>query len=361
MSLVSLCNAIPVPHRMNMNGVGVDLSEVSLRFVEIAPKQKGFELVSFGEYPIPEGVISLGQIKKPELLRDVLIRLKREHNINFVHSSIPESLAYIAEMDIPLVKKSELHESLELQIEEYIPIALSDVAFDYHLMEATRNKQGVENVIISATQKSIVQSYREAFDSIGITLVSLETDSTALARAVIPEGSVETTMILDLGRIKTGVYIISNGFVSFVSDIDIGGKDISAALVKEMNMTPEEARDEYKKLERNEKPEKMTYEIIFSVFSNLKEEISKHFIFWHTHKDKDGQKKEKIEKILLCGSGATLYGLQDFLSAELQTRIDVANVWENIFSFEENIPKISFHESLLYSTAIGLAIYTKNE
>jgi len=352
---------IPVPHRMDMDGVGVDLSEVSLRFVKIAPKKsKGYDIVDFGEYSIPEGAIALGRIEKPDVLREILYRLKKEHNIKFVRSSLPESLSYLADIDISTVKNSDLYESIELQIEEHIPISLVDAAFDYQIVDADKNKPGMTTVIVSAVPKNVVQSYRDVFDSAGISLLSLETDSTALARSVIPEGSTETTMILDLGRIKTGVYIVSRGFVSFVSDIDIGGKDISNALSKGLNISSEEAKELYKKLEQNEKPEKEAHEIIASVFSELEEEVNKHFIFWHTHKDKDGQKKEKVGRVVLGGSGATLFGLQDYLSATLHIPVDVANVWGNLFSFDENIPKITFHESLLYSTAIGLAMYTKN-
>jgi type IV pilus assembly protein PilM len=346
---------------MNMGGVGVDLSEVSLRFVKISPKDKGFEVKSFGEYPIPEGTIVLGRIEKPELLRKVLFTLKKEHNVKFVRSSLPESLSYLVEVDIPTVKNNELYEGVELQIEEHVPLSIADVAFDYHYIGLNKNKPGMTTVIVSAAPKSIVQSYQEVFDSVGITLLSLETDSTALARAVIPDGSIETTMILDLGRIKTGVYIISRGSVSFVSDIDIGGKDILGAITKKMNITVDEAKELYKNLEQNVKPEEEIQKIVFSIFEGLNEEINKHFIFWHTHKDKIGQKNEKIGKIILAGSGATLFGLQDYLSAKFHMPIDMANVWGNLFSFEENIPKISFHESLLFSTAIGLAIYAKGK
>ena len=64
MSRFSLTKSFFVPERMNMEGVGVDLSEVSLRFVKITGNgKKGFDVLNFGEYKIPDGVISLGQIE----------------------------------------------------------------------------------------------------------------------------------------------------------------------------------------------------------------------------------------------------------------------------------------------------------
>lgn len=343
-----------------MEGVGVDLSEVSLRFVKITGNgKKGFDVLNFGEYKIPDGVISLGQIEKPEVLRDILIRFKNEHDIQFVHASLPESIAYLSEMEIPRTKDGDLYESIELQLEEHVPINLDDAAFDYEIIDTGNKRSDVIKMMVSATQKKNVQAYQDIFSSAGITLLSLETDATALLRVVIPKGSQETTLILDMGRTKTGVYIVSKGIVSFVSDIEIGGKDIIAAIMKDSVLTIEEVKEMYKKLEQNEKPEdKRNYEIVLRVFSDIKEEVNKHFIFWNTYKDKNGQKKDKIEKIILCGSGATIFGLQEYLSSELKIPVEIANVWGNLFSFDDTIPEISFHDSLLYSTAIGLSLYT---
>jgi type IV pilus assembly protein PilM len=344
---------------MNVDGVGVDLSEVSLRFIKLAPKKEGFELRDFGEYPIPEGTISLGQIKKPDVLKDILSRFKKEHGIRFVHASLPESLSYLAEMEIPTVKNSELYESIELQLEEYVPLSVADAAFDYNVIGNNKSKQGTITVVVSVVPKDIVTSYADAFSSAGITLLSMETDSSALARAVIPDGSTETSMILDLGRVKTGVYVVSHGVVFFVSDIDIGEKDIAAALAKELNIAPAEAKEMMVRLHANEEPSEEAYNAVSSIFGDLKEEVNKHFIYWHSYRDKNGVKREPIGRIILCGSGSSLFGLEEYLMAELRTPIDVANVWRNVFSFEKDIPKIPFQDSLLYSTAIGLSLYSK--
>jgi type IV pilus assembly protein PilM len=359
MSPETLFRSFPVPRRMNMEGAGADLSEVSLRFVKLVPKKDGFELDDFGEYPIPEGTISLGQIQKPDVLREVLFRLKKEHGIKFVHSSLPESLAYLADMEIPSVKKSELYESMELQLEEYVPVSVADAVFDYRIAGTGKNKSGTMTVVASVAPKSVVTSYLEAFASAGITLLSLETDSIALARAVIPEGSPETSMLLDLGRIKTGVYIVSHGIVLFVSDIDIGEKDIVAALTKELSLTTADAKEMLGKFRSGMEPSEEAYSAISSVFDDLKEEVNKHFIYWHSYRDKNGAKREPVGRIILCGSGSSIYGLQEFLLAELRTPVDIANVWQNVFSFEKEIPRIPFQDSLLYGTAIGLSLYAK--
>ncbi len=358
MPLQMLFKSFPIPRCLNIEGVGVDLSEVSLRFVRLAPQDGGFKLLDFGEYPLPEGTISLGKIKNPEALKEVLSRFKKEHHIEFVHVSLPESLAYIAEMEILAVKNSEMHESIELQLEEHIPIKVSDAVFDYSVVKE-KNKQGDISLVVFAALKDTVASYANVFSEAGIGVLSLETDSNALARAVIPSGSMETSMILDLGRTKTGVYVASHGTVSFASDIDIGEKDILSALKKELNVAQDEANEMLRMLHSGEEPSEKVFKIFSAVVSDLKEEVNKHFIYWQTHRDKSGTKKEPISRIILCGSGSSLFGLAERFSEALKTPADIANVWGNVFSFEKEIPQISFQDSLLYSTAIGLSLYSK--
>ena len=65
---------------------------------------------------------------------------------------------------------------------------------------------------------------------------------------------------------------------------------------------------------------------------------------------------EKIDKIILCGGGANLAGLPEYLSFGVKIPAELANVWGNTISFEKTIPEIPFRKSLSYATAVGLAM-----
>lgn len=344
---------------MNIDdGVGVDLSEASLRFVRLVSQNGSFELRDFGEYFLPEGTLSLGQIKKPDVLKEMLMRFKKEHDIGFAHASVPESLAYLAEMELPSVKNSELHESIELQLEEHIPLKASDAVFDYRIVENEKNKQGSVSVLVSALSKDTASSYADVFAEAGIPLLSLEPDSHALVRSVIPKGSSETSMILDLGRVKTGMYIVSRGAVFFASDADVGEKNILNALISDLNISADGAKEAIRQLRSGASVSAGTNKIISSVFEEIKEEADKHLSYWHSFRDKNGIKRERIDRIILCGSGASFSGLREHLSTGLRLPVEEANVWANVLSFNKSIPKIPFRDSFLYAGAIGLALYS---
>lgn len=345
---------------MEMHAVGLDLSEVSLRFAELVPRGRELDLGDYGEYPVPADAISLGRIRNADSLRELLRKVKKEHQLKFVRISLPESYAYHVEMEIAKVKKKELRESIELQLEEYVPLKISEVFFDYDLVGGVKQKPGVLVAAVSVIPKDIVLSYVEIFASVGLTLLSVEVEANVLSRAVIPEGDPGTFMIIDMGRVKTGVYVVSRGLVRFASDIEIGGRSIVAAIEKNLSISQEDAEALKEKCYGERPPEEPIPEgvqrSLVAVFSDLVEEINKHFIYWHTHKDKNGSPREKVEKIILAGTESLLFGFQDSLSGGLHAPVDMANIWTNVFSFDDHIPKIDYRDSLRFGTAIGLAL-----
>jgi len=139
--------------------------------------------------------------------------------------------------------------------------------------------------------------------------------------------------------------------------VDIGGRALTKAIEKILNIKTEEAESIKKEkgiIAREENEE--LFLTMMSIIGVLKDEINKHSIYWHTHKDQYGRKRPKIEKVILCGGDANLTGLPEYLSTGLKTPVERANVMVNVNSFDKYIPEINFNESLHYATVIGLAL-----
>ena len=314
-----------------MSGMGVDITETAVRFVKLRTSDGEYQLDEHGEYPLFPGVFLAGKIADPDAVSAVLSRLKTDHHASFVYASLPEPQAYLVEMEIASVRKSQLRESIELQIEEYIPLSATEAVFDYNIIEDNKGSKEKTKVLVSVAPKELVSSYSETFAKAGLQLISFETDAQALARAVVPLGDEDTFMIVHFGPMKTGIYITKSGLVQFSSDIDIGSKDIAGSL---------HGGDQ-------------------NICTKLKDEIDKHFAYWNMHKSKTEEAHDGINKILLCGENSAEEGLPAFLSKGLRAEVEVANVWTNVLSFDRNIPQLNFQESLKYATAIGLAINAK--
>jgi Tfp pilus assembly PilM family ATPase len=112
-------------------------------------------------------------------------------------------------------------------------------------------------------------------------------------------------------------------------------------------------------LAREAEENRKVFEAAKPILMNLAEEIKKHFRYYQTHADYVGQlpKDKEIEKIILCGRGANLKGITDFLSLELKITVELGNPWINILPKPlKEVPGIPYEESFGYTTALGLAL-----
>lgn len=337
-----------------MPAVGLDVSDQSIRFVELLPHKGRYMLGRYGEKKIPLGIMESGKIKDIGGLKKILMSLHDEYKLGLVNVSIPEEQAYLVRMTLPRVEKSELRGSIELQLEEYIPLKPEEAVFDYEIISDNNREYDIE---VSALPRAVAESYFGLFENTGLTPLVFEIEAQAIARAVLPRGDTATHMIIDFGETRTGLAVVSDGVVMFASTLDIGGHILNTAIEKAFHVSGEEA--ELMKREYGLVKNYADKEFFFTIaqpISILKDEINKHFIYWHTHPDPGEKERKKINDIILCGGDSNLLGLSDYLSANLKVPVEIANVWVNVNSTNSYIPEITLKDSLRYATAIGLTL-----
>lgn len=345
----------PPPEFLKMPASGVDISDESIHFTSIKDGKNGFIIKNFGERKIPNGVITSGYVKEPQEFARILDSLKKDLPSSFISVSLPEQHAYLLKLKLPKMKASEIRSSIELQLEDNIPISVAEAVFDYEVVENS-NESDME-VELSAFPRAIVENYLSMFKEVGLYPTAFEIEAQAIARSVIEYGDSGTFMIIDFGKIRTGISIVSGGLVRFASTVDIGGNTITKAVENLLKVSREEAeRLKKEKGVVGKKDNEELFLTMMSVVAVLKEEVRKHYLYWHTHKDPYGKKRPKVEKIILCGGDANLKGLPEYLSTDLNIEVGLANVIVNINSLSEYIPEMNFEDSLHYATAIGLAL-----
>lgn len=348
----------PVPKMLSASSFGLDISDESLKFLELIMTKNGFQVGRYGERPIPPGVIESGKIKNPGKMEEILTSLRKEEGVNSVRVSLPEEQVYLFQLRLERAGLRNVKEGIELALEEHIPIQAEDAIFDYDLVK--EDAQSLE-VQVAAIPKNIIENYLLIFERAQISAQSFELEAQAISRAVIKDGDMETYMIVDFGKKRTGIFIVSNGIVMFTSTLDVGGEILNNVIQKSFNVSLEEAekmKREYG-LERNAK-NKEIFAVLLNSVSVLRDEISKHFIYWQTHRDEEGKSNPLIKKIILCGGDSNLIGLSDYISISMKTPVEMANVWINITNTENSIPGMVFKQALSFSTALGLALVDYN-
>lgn len=350
----SLAQTLPVPRALTFPSVGLDITDRRVRVLELSGEKDALRVKRHGEMTIPPGVIVSGHIKRPLEFSAIMQGVKRTYHCTYAHVSLPEERAYIVHMDIPRVEENEIRESITFQIEEYVPLKPENVIFDYTVLDDLSSESTIR-VLVAAMPREDVEGYATVLEEVGIVPLSFEIESQAIARAIIPEEKRSAAvMIVDIGRLRTGVSIIHNNLVRFTSTIDMGSETFTRALKAALSVSSEEVLEMKNALPLHP-AQKDFYEALLPSLEHLEDELHKLYIYWHTYhaKHKDEQ---RISDILLSGGGANMNGLAPFLSHRLKVPISVGNPWTNCCSLDMYIPPIPHNKSLGYATVIGLAL-----
>jgi type IV pilus assembly protein PilM len=350
----------PPPTYLTMPAVGIDISDRTMKFVELSRTSDGLVPTRFGDRPLEEGIIADGKILDGKRLEAALTALRREFKFAFVRASLPEQQAYVFQIEAPLVKDEEqLIQTIEFKLEENIPLSPGEVILGYDVLGVKKSADNLD-VTVTAYPRENAQRYIEALEGAGLMPLSLEIESQAIARSVISEGDTDTYLIVDFGETRTGIAIVSRGLLAFTSTVDVRGRDLTEAIMKGCDAEGSEVariKNEVG-IRRSSGEHQELSESLSRVVSSLTDELERHHTYWNTNAQKEVH--DRIKKVLLCGGNANLAGLSEYVASRLRVPTERANVWVNAFSFDRKVPSIPLEASLSYATAIGLALH-RNE
>ena len=299
---------------------------------------------------IPEGCLLGGRITDEEQFVSFLKKVKKAHALTNVRVAIPESQVYSVTLPIDTAVVDNIRASIELLLEDNIPLNVSEAIFDYQVLTKTDT---VIVVHVVAIARVVAEAYLRVFTEAGLTAISFEVDSQAIARALLAPHDNRSALIVDIGAERTGITIATVNTAVYTTTLEFGGTTLINALMREQNIDVAAAHHE---LHQGISPlRKEVFPVLASALSVLRDEINRRYIYWHEHKDELAP-LPAIDTVYLCGGYSTIEGLADYLSASLKLRIVPSNPWVNCVSFDHVIPTLSHDEAQSYVTTIGLAL-----
>jgi type IV pilus assembly protein PilM len=342
---------------------GIDISDFSLKIAYLKKKKDDLKLISFGEQKIPSGIIQKGEVKNEnrlaEVIKSALSRVKgKKIRTKYVISSLPEEKSFIDVIQIPLLEEEEIKNMISFEIENHIPFQLDEVYFDFEVVRPSSNKQKYREVLIAAIPKEIVDSYNNAFHKAKLQPLAFEIESFAIVRALIRRGEIKKPLlIIDFGRTRTTFMIYSGTSLRFTSTVPFSSQMLTEILAKQLKISSQEA--ERVKLKEGLEGDKKVAKILTAHLKKLINEINSHLDYYKSHEVKEQilRNGKRAEKVLLCGGGANLKGLPEFISSFLKTDVELGNPWVNILKSPlKEVPGLPYRKSLSYTTALGLAL-----
>lgn len=347
-------SAFAPPRYLALPLSGIDISTSGVKAVRLSEGAHGITLAGYSDVRLPSGAFADGEIVDRIAVAKALSESAESAGISAANVALPESKSYLFETLVAGEKKDDWSIVVEQRLDELIPLPPPETMFDF--VKVGQDVNGSTSVAGVGFARRIVDNMLSAFDEAGIRVQSLESETFASSRALLPHGDESTALIIDVGRATTKISIISRRIPRFATTLGFGGHSLTLAVQKHFGVTEAEARKI--KAERGIVPAPGNEDYLaamLSTVSAIRDEIRVRLEYWQD-KASDSGAHTPVTHAILVGGNASVRGFPEYLEGALKIPVVAGDVFTNLASRDKWIPTLDYTESLAYATALGLAL-----
>lgn len=330
---------------------GLDIGRSFVKIVQVKENGNKKELVAVGNKQTPSGGILSESAVDLKSLSEAIKACGEAAKVTTDKCiiSLIESQVVIRLIQLPNLTDKELSAAINYEAEQYIPLPMKDVNLEYKIVSRPQEASGKMDVLLVAAPKRVVNKYLTVVRDAGFSVQSLETESTALTRALTRVED-PATIIVSLGAASTELVIARGQNVLFTRSIATGGVNLTRAIMSEFNLPLNQA-EQYKQTYgiHDDKLSGKLAAVLKPILDILISEILKAVEFAHSH-----VRDSTVSRIIICGGGAYLPGLGEFLTERTSLEVSFGDPWID-FIKEDLILKLP-GQGTVYSVATGLAL-----
>ncbi|HON22352.1 MAG TPA: pilus assembly protein PilM, partial [Syntrophales bacterium] len=163
--------------------VGLDIGSSSLKLVEILGEKGSYTMNRFLMAPLEKGVIVDGVVAEVDTLAEAIKALFKNSGCQKkeIVASLSGHNVIIKKAPFPQMEEKELQETIRDEASKYLPFDnMDDVNFDFQVLGPSANNPHLNDVIIVATKKEMMDGYVEAVELAGLSLAIMHVDSFAM-------------------------------------------------------------------------------------------------------------------------------------------------------------------------------------
>jgi type IV pilus assembly protein PilM len=347
--------------------LGIDIGTSGIRMVQLKSDGEQIELENYAYTETKEymEILSNGErtmdvkMSDAKILEDLLKTIEKAGiTAKKTAVSVPTLSAFSSIMELPYIPDNEIEEAVNYEARQYIPLPLSEVIFDWNIINKTTEKKEDRNskqinkidILLIAIPKEITKKYTDIIEKTELELTALETESFSLARSLIGNDE-KTSMIVDIGNKTTSIIVVENGSVSESHSVSgAGGEEITRMISHGFGVDFNRAESLKKDVGLTfAGPQKKVSEIALPVINIITSEIKKINDSYYS------KNKKNIGRIIMSGSSTNMPGLIDYFSKEIGAAAEIANPWKNTI-YDKALSKKLKQMSPYFSVAVGLAL-----
>ncbi len=235
--------------------VGLDIGASGIRAVELKRDRKSgaYTIVKAASVDLPRGAVRNGVIAQPETVTKSLKRLWRKGRFSTrkVALGLADGGVLTRQMDLPWMPADDFRSALRYQITDALPVDLSTVEIDYHLLGESQRKDDhggvveLNRILIVAANTEAILGEARAVRKARLQPVCADSAAFALIRSVcrgvLPSDD-QVHAVADIGADQLTVVVHQGGQPRFIRTIaNLGGDTATVAVAERVRIDADEA------------------------------------------------------------------------------------------------------------------------
>jgi type IV pilus assembly protein PilM len=336
----------------NNSFLGVDIGSTSIKVVELQKENGQPKLLSYGFSENIDTENAKWQ-KSDKLIAAIIKKICKKSKIKGTStvSALPTFSVFSSVLNLSNVNKKEIASAVHWEAKKVIPLPLDEMILDWkEIKDKKESKNNNICVLLTGAPQTLVKKHIGVFKSAHMNLLSLETETFSLIRALIGNDR-STIMLVEVGANTTDVTIVDKSIPVLNRSIDVGGNTITTAIKNNLNIDFESAEQFKYDLGINSigSTNNETLKVITDTISPIVNEIKYAMSIFQDKNNK------KTEKIILSGGSALLPGLPNYLTKVLNIKVIIGDPWSRVVSQDDLRPLLNEIGPRM-SVAVGLAM-----
>ena len=319
---------------------GLDITTEAIRVMQTIKHGQRYKVQCYGSAPLQPGIIKEGIITDPQAVATTIRQLLKsgvtgEVTTTNVALSIPVARTFSRAVRLPKLGQTELQEAVQLEVEQYTPVAIDNLYTDYSIISTSGDQ--IELLTVAAP-KQIVDSYLAVTDLLGLRAVTIETTVEAAYRLfAATEHSDLPTVLVTINRSNADMSIIDKAVVATASASYMPATKSRQAVPKPTSTS------------KTDKTSKASSDPFIT-------EVRRIIRYFEERYDQ----AKRIEQVVIFGDPSHLSDVGSRLTAELRMPARSSNPLK-LFQFEHDVTDLPTKLQGEYLTAAGLSIIQDSE
>lgn len=331
---------------------GIDFDYHSVKIIQVKKvKDNKFILLKLAYSTIPQG----NEEEKDIRISQTIARLLKENKfrVTNLNTCINKRFVTTRYLELPSTDKEELSQMVKFQTTKLIPYSIDEIISDFQILSQQNNSS---KIMLAVTHKDIVNKHLEILKKADLEPTRILISSTAIFNAYkdIQTQPFFFIAVVDIGYSSTDINFIQQEELLFSRSDSISGLQLLQGLSKELNIGFEEAERKVSTINLLN-TNYISFELwLTELISKIKTSLDAYSLQEDT--------KMNVQKVILSGDMANLNGMDERLSKELGTEVEIGDPLRGLIVGPQMRGKYGLTEkNPQLATVIGLVMESEKE